>query len=213
MAICAHSTGDCHDPIRSFEWKTVKFRLSVTGGQFWILAQGGRDFLVTVKTRSHDVMNARRAAEKRRRRSEWQPDFIARRPALNLFGDSRRNLVFVPCRLSTRRIQFTCCFCCRDDRVYRCVQRLVDGRISGYPNSLRHGDITSLDFAPHGSILAESGSRSGSIRSKVSLAETVTMTVKGQFNGSPPNGAASLFRVAAIATLLRKAWERIGSAS
>ena len=45
--------------------------------------------------------------------------------------------------------------------------------------------LIPLDFALH-----ESGSRSRSIRPKVSLAESVTMTVKGQFGGSPQNGDA-----------------------
>jgi hypothetical protein len=53
--------------------------------------------------------------------------------------------------------------------------------------------IASLDFALH--CTASSGrirfsSRSGSIRTKLSLAGTVTMTVKGQFGGSPQNGDA-----------------------
>jgi hypothetical protein len=80
-------------------------------------------------------------------------------------------------------------FCSRDDRVCRCVQRLMGGWISRQHNGLRHAD-SSLDFALHGSILVESGSRSGSIRTKLSLAGTVTMTVKGRFGGSPQNGDA-----------------------
>jgi hypothetical protein len=82
-------------------------------------------------------------------------------------------------------------FCSRDDRVYRCVQRLMGGRISRHRNGLRHAD-SSLEFALHGFFcaMAESSSRSGSIRTKLSLAGTVTMTVKGRFGGSPQNGDA-----------------------
>jgi hypothetical protein len=77
-------------------------------------------------------------------------------------------------------------FCSRDDRVYRCVQRLMGGRISRHRNGLRHAD-SSLDFALHGFFWAESSSRSGSIQTKLSLAGTVTVTVKGRFGGSPQN--------------------------
>jgi hypothetical protein len=54
----------------------VKFRLSGMGGQFWILAQGERIFLVTVKTRSHDTMNAR-LAQKRAAAAEKAPSLRA----------------------------------------------------------------------------------------------------------------------------------------
>jgi hypothetical protein len=58
----------------------------------------------------------------------------------------------------------------------------MDGRISRYANSLRHA---------HASLFRESGSRSGPMRSKVRLAGTVTMTVKGQFGGGYRTGCES----------------------
>jgi hypothetical protein len=60
--------------------------------------------------------------------------------AFNSFGECRRNLALVPCRLPTRRFQIIRGFCSRDDRVYRCVQRLMGGWISRHHNGLRHAD-------------------------------------------------------------------------
>ena len=69
--------------------------------------------------------------------------------ALNSFGECRRSLALVPCRLPMRRFQLMSGFCSRDDRVYRCVQRLMGGWISRHHNGLRHAE-TSLDSALHG---------------------------------------------------------------
>src|SRR5215813_7717226 len=91
-----------------------------------------------------------------------------------------------------------CGFCSRDDRVHPRVQRLLDAWISRRDNVLRHAD-SSLLISRRAARL-RSGSRSGSIRPKLSLAWTVTMILKGQFRGSPQLLMLS-FRVALIASL------------
>src|SRR3984893_2907540 len=100
-------------------------------------------------------------------RAAWEspPDFAFSGPASSLTAqlpsqkggvrlnwaadDIPVNLALVPCRLPTRRFQFIRGFCSRDDRVYRCVQRLIGGWISRHHDGLRHAD-SSLDFALHG---------------------------------------------------------------